>query len=121
MSNNRLIYEPCALGTQTKQSTDPLSYITNVAAYEHGSRCGSKLDFGSRANIESELRGQTRPTTKCPCEKYNPTKTKYQVNDSNYTPPDACNVTFGNMPENDHLQRLPSSNGIDSVPKNSCK
>jgi hypothetical protein len=118
MSSNRLIYEPCAFDAQVKQSTDPFKYVTNVNNYENNSRCGNKLEFGNRADIESELRGQTRGTTKCPCNKYAPGNSK--VKNSDWSPPDTCNVTFGHMAKNDHKQKLPSDNGLNGPDANFC-
>lgn len=121
MSSNRLIYEPCAYEAAVKQSTDPLKYITSVDAYENSKRCGSKVEFGNRADIESELRGQSRLQSNCPSKKYNPGEMAYQVADKNYSPPDACSFTTGHHPGNSHKQVMPCDAGFSGSDASFCQ
>ena len=100
MTSNRLINDKCSFEEQVQQSTDPFKYITDKINYEHNDRCGKHLVFGNRADIESELRGQTRCATECAKKKYNPKDEKSNVSDKSYAPPDVCNISFGHMPVN---------------------
>jgi hypothetical protein len=75
MSSNRLRYDKCAYAIDIKESTSQLDYNIFLNKYENNSNCPvkdftSNLDFTSRAVIESELHGITRPATQCPSLKY---------------------------------------------------
>jgi hypothetical protein len=82
MSSNRLIYDKCAYATEMKESTGPLEYNLFRGKYENCKQCAvgqfsNILEFGPRADVESELYGLNRPSTLCPQLKFDPSK-KYQ-------------------------------------------
>ena len=82
MSSNRLIYDECAYKKTLQQSTDPLNYALYTGKYENSAKCrielgsvggnGVSLFNGNLVDLESDLRGQTRQTSLCPCDKYGP-------------------------------------------------
>jgi len=77
MSSNRLIYDKCAYATEIKESTGPLEYNLFKGKYENCKQCSvgkftNILEFGPRADVESELYGLNRPGTLCPQLKFNP-------------------------------------------------
>lgn len=79
MSSNRLIYDKCAYATEMKESTGPLEYNLFKGKYENCKQCSvgqftNILDFGPRADVESELYGLNRPGTLCPQLKFDPKK-----------------------------------------------
>jgi hypothetical protein len=79
MSSNRLIYDKCAYASEIKESTGPLEYNLYKGKYENCKQCPvgefpNDVDFGNRADVESELYGLPRQGTKCPSLKYDPSK-----------------------------------------------
>ena len=77
MSFTRLDYDCCAYAKDLQESTTPLEYLMYKGKYENCKKCpdhANYLDFGNKTEIESELRNQTRYSSKCPSEKYNPAK-----------------------------------------------
>lgn len=82
MSSNRLIYDECAYKKTLQQSTDPLEYALYTGKYENTAKCrvelgsvggnGVSLFNGNLVDLESDLRGQTRQSSLCPCRKYGP-------------------------------------------------
>jgi hypothetical protein len=75
MSFNRLPYDSCAYAKTLQQSTDPLDYNLYRGKFESCEQCveglyPNELDFGIRADVESDLKGQNRISSKCPSEKY---------------------------------------------------
>ena len=75
MSSNRLRYDTCAYATDIKESTSQLDYWIFLNKYENNHLCPvkdhtSNLDFTSRAVVENELHGLTRPASQCPSKKY---------------------------------------------------
>ena len=79
MSSNRLIYDKCAYATTIKESTGPLEYNLFRGKYENNQQCpvgefSNILEFGPRADVESELYGLNRLGTKCPQLKFDPSK-----------------------------------------------
>jgi hypothetical protein len=79
MSSNRLSYDKCSYAKEVEQSTSPLNYQMFKGKYENCKKCAkgdhtNVLDFGVRADVESELRNQTRSNSNCPSKKYNPKK-----------------------------------------------
>ena len=79
MSSNRLIYDKCAYATEIKESTGPLEYNLFKGKYENCKQCSvgqftNILEFGPRADVESELYGLNRLGTKCPQLKFDPSK-----------------------------------------------
>ena len=43
---------------------------------------------------------------------------RISVHDKKYTPPDACNVTFGHIQACDHKQKMPEDSGLDKASDN---
>lgn len=82
MSSNRLIYDDCAYKKSLQQSTDPLEYALYTGKFENTAKCrielgsvggnGVSLFNGNLVDLESDLRGQTRKSSLCPCDKYSP-------------------------------------------------
>lgn len=75
MSFNRLRYDSCAYSKTLQQSTDPLEYSLFKGKFESCNSCTvgdftNNLEFGTRSDIESDLKGQNRPNTKCPSDHY---------------------------------------------------
>lgn len=82
MSYNKLIYDECAYKKRLQESTSPLNYNMYKGKFENCSKC--RMEFGTvggngvslptvnLVDLESELRGQFRKTSLCPCKKYNP-------------------------------------------------
>ena len=80
MSSNRLIYDTCAYKHELSQSVGPLQYILNPMKYENCNKCRMELGIvggtavshikGNLVDLETDLRGQTRRTTKCPTKLY---------------------------------------------------
>lgn len=79
---NRLIYDSCSYNAELQQSVAPLSYILDPVRYENCQKCRPELGIvggtavshvnGNLVDLENDLRGQTRPVTKCPTYKYLP-------------------------------------------------
>ena len=75
MSSNRIIYDTCSYKEQLKRSTGTLGYMLNKNMHENKSKCfhgfgllGGKsvsLIKGNQVDLESSLRGQGYPLTKC--------------------------------------------------------
>ena len=71
MSSNRLIYDTCAYKKRLLESTGPLNYSMYTGKYENCAKCrvefgtvggnGVSLFNGNLVDLESDLRGQTRP------------------------------------------------------------
>ena len=82
MSSNRLIYDTCAYTKSMQESTSPLNYTLYPGKYENCAKCriefgtvggnGVSLFSGNLVDLESDLRGQTRPASLCPLNKYQP-------------------------------------------------
>ena len=80
MSSNRLIYDTCAYKHNLTQSVGPLQYVLNQIKFENSSKCRMELGVvggtavshvkGNLVDLETDLRGQTRRSTKCPSRLY---------------------------------------------------
>ena len=102
MSSNHLKYDTCAYATTIKESTEPLEYWLYKGKYQTCNTCvngdyTNEIDFPSRADVESELFGLTRPGTDCPSLKYDPTK---KFNNPSFSPPTMCQSIYGITPSN---------------------
>jgi hypothetical protein len=76
------MYDSCAYEKSLQQSTSPLDYALYTGKYENTAKC--RIEFGlvggngvsqysgNLVDLESDLRGQTRAATLCPCKKYGP-------------------------------------------------
>lgn len=79
---NRLRYDDCATAFALHQSTAPVGYILDPIRYYNVNECRYKLGLvggnqvshmtDSLVDLESDLRGQTRPLTHCWQYKYHP-------------------------------------------------
>lgn len=79
---NRLKYDDCAHLFAINQSTAPVSFVLDPIRYYHQNRCrpgvgvvgGTAVSHVTEnlVDLENELRGQTRPSTKCPKYHYFP-------------------------------------------------
>lgn len=82
MSFNRLQYDNCTYRQDLRQSVGTLSYVLDSAKYENCNKCRHELGLvggsnvshikGNLVDLENDLRGQTRPMTRCPDYKYKP-------------------------------------------------
>ena len=80
MSYNRLRYDQCAYKKELDQSVGPLAYMLYPGRYENCSKCRHEFGLlggtavshikGNLVDLETDLRGQTRRTTKCPSKLY---------------------------------------------------
>ena len=78
MSSTRLRNDTCAYKA-TSESTGPLNYAMYTGKYENCARCrvefgivgGNNVSLfsGNLVDLESDLRGQTRPASLCPSMK----------------------------------------------------
>jgi hypothetical protein len=84
MSYTRNAYDACAYNTSLSQSVAPLSYILDDVKYRHCKKCRMEMGIvGGTAvshhvgemqlvDLENDLRGQTRPLTRCQQFHYQP-------------------------------------------------
>jgi len=82
MSSNRLKYDTCAYEKFLNESTGPFAYSMYPGKYENCAKCrielgqvggnGVSLFSGNLVDLESDLRGQSRPASLCPKNKYQP-------------------------------------------------
>jgi hypothetical protein len=102
MSFNRLTYDKCAYAKEIQESTTPLEYNLFKGKYENCKQCPvgnftNNLEFGSRADDESELLGIPRRNSRCPSEKYDP-KANYQG--AEFSPARMCENIYHITPNN---------------------
>lgn len=91
MASDRTIYDQGVYTVKTKESAKPLSYILQINAHENCTVCGDKPNVSKhdeRINLENDLFGLVRKTTRDP-------KTQYQMDPKiaqtlNYSPPYLC-------------------------------
>lgn len=107
--SNRQPYDCCAYTQRLQQSVDPLQYQLYFGAQENCSKCIDKKNWFRQdpnlVDLESDLRGQTRPLSKCDQYKYNPNNqtNKYYTNtfDNNVPKilsPSLCPIVYNNIP-----------------------
>lgn len=82
MSSNRLRYDECSYRQALFQSVSPIDYALDPIKYEHQNKCRNELGLVGGTNVshvaanlvdlENDLRGQTRPVSKCPSFDYRP-------------------------------------------------
>jgi hypothetical protein len=111
-SSSRQIYDCCAYAQSLQQSVDPLQHQLYFGANENCSKCiDNKAWFKQDTeivNLESELRNQTRPLSKCDQYKYNPNCKSGPMCTSTYDPnvprilsPSLCPIVYNNIPKQD--------------------
>jgi hypothetical protein len=129
MSSNRLIYDKCAYATTIKESTGSLEYNLFKGKFENCKQCPvadftNVIEFGSRADTESELYGINRQSSLCPSLKFDPTN---EYLNPDFSPPKMCENIYYITPNN--LEK-PTTNmlneknlGLNSclMPKNDIK
>lgn len=107
-SSNRQIYDNCAYQQKLYTSTTPLIYDLYEGKFENCKKC--KYDKFWRpfdlVDVESELRNQTRPQSKCGQFKYNPncgaTSSCLSTYDRSVPvvyAPEVCPIVFNNIPK----------------------
>jgi len=79
---NRQIYDQCSYNADLHQSVAPLSYMLDPIKFTRCDACRPELGIvggtavshinGNLVDLENDLRGQTRPATRCPAYKYLP-------------------------------------------------
>ena len=84
MSANRLSYDECSYKQALFQSVAPVNYTLDPIMYEHANKCRMELGVvggtnvshikGNLVDLENNLRGQTRPSTRCSQYKFQPTQ-----------------------------------------------
>lgn len=106
--SNKLIYDNCAYEQRLYTSTEPLMYALYEGKFENCGKC--RYDKFWRpfdlVDVESELRNQTRPASKCGQFKYNPTCRLSPACISTYDPsvpvvyaPEVCPIVINNIPK----------------------
>jgi hypothetical protein len=107
--SNRQPYDCCAYTQRLQQSVDPLQYQMYFGAQENCGKCVDKKAWFRQdpnlVDLESDLRGQTRPLSRCDQYKYNPNNqtNKYYTNTfDNNVPrvlaPGLCPIVYNNIP-----------------------
>lgn len=107
-SSNRQIYDVCAYEQWLHTSTTPLNYALYMGKNENCGKC--RYDKFWRpfdlVDVESELRNQTRPVSRCGILKYNkncsPSKYCLSTYDKSVPvvfAPEICPIVFNNIPK----------------------
>jgi hypothetical protein len=125
-SSNRQIYDNCAYAQWVYASTEPITYQLYMGKNENCNKCRYDKFWHpyDLVDVESELRNQTRPASKCGCYKYNKNCKMSPSCISTFDksvpvvfPPDVCPIVYNNikMPK-DVGYRVPNPNicGIES-------
>ena len=114
MSFTRLEYDTCAYAKKLQESSTPLEYLLFKGKYENQKQCADHanyIDFAAKTQLESELRNQTRFSSKCPSKKYDPTKPMTGIKVSN---PRICERVPSGL-------KKPTQNAYDESPiKDEC-
>ena len=80
MSFNRLRYDNCAYTHELNESVGTLAYVLDPSKFENCNKCRMELGIiggtnvshikGNLVDLETDLRGTTRMSSKCPARKY---------------------------------------------------
>jgi hypothetical protein len=108
-ASNRQIYDCCDYAQTLQQSVDPLQYNLYFGQGENCSKCIDKKAWFRQdrqiVDIESELRNQTRPLSRCDFLKYNPNcKTSdscistFDQDIPRVLSPSLCPIVYNNIP-----------------------
>lgn len=120
--SNRLIYDACDYNQRLYESTEPLTFALYLGKFENCNKCRAdkfwKPTDPEMVDVESELRNQTRPGTRCGNMKYNPNCEKSKVCTSTFDStipivpaPECCPIVHNNIPKQTHPGYvLPSPN-----------
>lgn len=110
MSWNRMSHDACAYNKYLTQSVDPLGYHLDPIQFENCNKCRMEIGTlggpnvshikGNMVDLENDLRGQTRPSTKCPSYKHQPNATNVIQRYEQYKPVrhDPINTTLKHLP-----------------------
>jgi hypothetical protein len=100
---NRTIYDPCAYKQQVQESVAPIHYIMDPIRYENCNKCRMELGIvggtavshvaGNLVDLENDLRGANRPSTRCPSYKFQPPKEGEPLRGKEYIKP-VCHPTI---------------------------
>jgi hypothetical protein len=84
MSFNRLTYDTCEYKQKLEQNVSNIDFILDPIKYEHNQKCRNEFGLlggtnvshikGNLVDLENDLRGQTRPVTKCSQYKFSPSE-----------------------------------------------
>jgi hypothetical protein len=107
-SSNRQMYDTCYDQKRTFESTEPLNYYINILPHENCNRCKSDRIYYRQdpqlVDIETELRNQTRPLSKCDNFKYTPTCVRSGLCTSTFDKnipvvpaPELCPILYNNI------------------------
>lgn len=118
--SDKTIYDKCVYEKDLAESTKPLQYHMYFGKFENCNKCRCDKFYTkhSLVDIESELRNQTRPLSKCDQHKYQPTCKRSNSCISTFDrsvpvvlPPDLCPILFNNIPKQTSPgYTLPSAN-----------
>lgn len=107
-SSNRLKYDNCSYEKELYESTSPLAYQLYGGKFENCNKClydkfYMRYDL---VDIETELRNQTRPLSKCDQFKYSPKCRKSGLCLSTFDKtvpvvlaPEICPIVYNNIPK----------------------
>jgi len=107
-SSNRLIYDNCSYAQWVYSSTEPLQYQLYMGKNENCGKCRYDKFWHpyDLVDVESELRNQTRPMSKCGGWKYNPNCKTSKGCFSTFAPtvpvvlaPECCPIVYNNIPK----------------------
>jgi hypothetical protein len=71
-NSSLLMYDPCATRQYVTQTRSPYDHVTDINKYEHNRMKSNVPHPQTLTPAESELKGITRPASKCDSFKYNP-------------------------------------------------
>ena len=102
MTSNRLTYDNCAYAQVLKESTSQLDYNIFVKKYENEKQCPggdftNVLPINNRVDVENELHGIVRNSSKCSSLKYDPT---VEFKAPGFSPPTMCASIYYITPNN---------------------
>lgn len=109
--SNKLIYDNCAYAQWEYSSTIPIQYQLYMGKNENCNKCVYDKFWHpyDLVDIESELRNQTRPGSRCGMYKYNPNCKTSKSCISTYNSdvpvvlaPECCPIVFNNIPKRTH-------------------
>lgn len=113
-SSNKLIYDNCSYAQWVHVSTDPLKYRMYMGKHENCGKCREDKFWHpyDLVDVESELRNQTRPASKCGQFKYLPTNKKFNPDKPPVVlAPECCSILNQNIPKRtDTGVRVPNTN-----------
>jgi len=126
-SSNKLIYDNCSYAQWVHSSTEPFQYQMYMGRNENVNKCKKDIFWHpfDLVDVESELRNQTRPGSKCGGLKYNPNCSMSESCMSTTDPevpvvlaPECCSILHQNIPRRtDPGYRIPDMHICDAEAK----